>query len=420
VNSQTSEAPFDIAVIGRGPVGAAMVLGSIRCGLRTAWVGPSGAAETGPDVARAAGETGAAETPATPRWDSRVYAISPAARALLGRLRVWDALDHRRIAPVYDMRIYPGEGREAREVHFDAYEACIEALAWIVEGANLSSTLARAVSYSNATLIDGNLTELSNADQRFAALGLHAGATLRAKLVIGADGAQSATRRLAGLPANERDYPQTAVVANFESELAHRDCAFQWFGAFGVLALLPLPGNLCSMVWSAPRGLAQQLMGLDPTTLAARVTEASGAKLGKLSTISHSESFPLRRIDVPSLIARRVVLIGDAAHVVHPLAGQGMNLGFGDVAGLIDTLADREPFRDLGDTLLLRRYERARKEAVLSMRLATDGLQRLFDADAMAALGSLSGPLAGARDLGWLAVASSGWLKRRLIRAAAA
>ena len=417
MNSYPGDTPFDVAVIGRGPVGAAAVLGSVRAGLRTAWVGPAAPAGAGvvsiTDIADA-------NDPALARtWDSRVFALSPAARTLLGQLKVWDALELPRIAPVYDMRIYPGEGTEARELHFDAYEACIDALAWIVEGRNLSSTLSRAVSFSSATLIEGSLSDLNHANERFAELRLDSGARLSARLVVGADGAQSATRRLAGLPAIEHDYPQTAVVANFETGEPHRDCAYQWFGGFGVLALLPLPGNRCSMVWSAPHALADQLIDMDPGALAARVGQASGGKLGTLTTITPAERFALRRIEVPSLIARRTVLVGDAGHVVHPLAGQGMNLGFGDVGCLVDTLKAREPFRDLGDMLLLRRYERARKEAVTAMRLATDGLQRLFDPDSIAALGPMARPLTSARDLGWLAVASSGWLKRRLIRVAA-
>jgi len=141
--------------------------------------------------------------------------------------------------------------------------------------------------------------------------------------------------------------------------------------------------------------------------------------LGALDPITPARRFPLRLIDVDRLISQRVVLIGDAAHVVHPLAGQGMNLGFGDVAALLDVLRGREPFRDLGDPLLLRRYERARREAIAAMRLTTDGLQRLFDPDAGPALPGILKALVGMREIGWRLAASSSWLKRRLIAHAA-
>lgn len=401
----SSASAFDVLVVGRGAVGAATALGLARDGLRVAVVAP-----------------GAAQSPRSPDpsgWDPRVFAISPASRALLQRLRVWDALDPARVAPVYDMRIWPDTRADAPELHFSAYEACVDALAWIVEGANLTAALERGLSFAGVTLIDGSIAAIDTASHAEAGVTLAGGRVLRAKLVVGADGARSPVRALLGIDAVERDYPQHAVVANFETEAPHRDCAYQWFGAHGILALLPLPGKRCSIVWSAPEALAETLLELPEAEFSARVAETARGALGGLRLITAQQRFPLRLVRVGRLIAARAALVGDAAHVVHPLSGQGMNLGFGDVQALLDTVAAREPYRDPGDPLLLRRYERARREAVATMRLATDGLQRLFDPDSQPGLPVLLRPLVGMREFGWRAVESSTWLKRRLIAHAA-
>ena len=403
--------PFDALVVGRGAVGAAAALGLAQSGMRVGVVAPAGG------VAHATGGAGARRGPDD--WDPRVFALSPASHKLLRGLRVWDALDATRIAPIYDMRVYPSSTAGAPELHFCAYEACVDALAWIVENDNLMSALERALGFAGVAAVDGEVAGIDTETQGGATVTLADGRTLRARLVVGADGARSPLRGLLGIGVSERDYPQRAVVANFETSRPHRDCAYQWFGDHGILALLPLPGDRCSIVWSAPGGLADTLAQLDAETLARRVSEVSGHALGELRLITPAQSFPLRLIQVERTVAHRVALVGDAAHVVHPLSGQGMNLGFGDVQVLLDTVRAREPFRDPGDRILLRRYERARREVVAAMRLTTDGLQRLFDPESDPASTLLLRPLVGARELGWRLVASSSWLKRRLIAHAA-
>lgn len=396
----------DVAVAGRGAIGAAAALGLAQQGLRVAWVGPA-AART-------------AQPPRGSGWDARVFALSPGSRDLLRALRVWDALPAERLAPVYDMRVHAGPGEDAPELHLDAYTGHVDALAWIVENRVLMRTLEDALRFSGVAAVDDAVASL-RADPPGPSgrvrLGLASGGTLEARLVVAADGADSPLRALAGLDATVRDYAQRGVVANFDTELPHGDTAYQWFGPdLGVLALLPLPADdpargRASLVWSAPEPLADELLALDGDALAARVAQASHHVLGAMRTITPAQAFPLRLVRVPRLIAPRVVLAGDAAHAMHPLAGQGMNVGFGDVARLLDVVRGREAVRDLADALLWRRYERARREAVSLMQDATDGLQRAF--------GDLPAPLVGLRDLGWRAVARSDWLRRRMIAQAA-
>lgn len=400
-------------MVGRGAVGLAAALALSREGLSTALAGlPLQPASDEP-------------------WDLRVFALSPAARALLDSIGVWHALDAQRIAPVYDMRVFPRFGTDRDPLHFGAYESRVEALAWIVEQRNLLRALEQAVRFARLPVIEERFEGFDPPSEAPAAaslpapelgLRLEGGRRVQARLVVGADGAASRVRDAAGLGWTVSDYPQRALVAHFATGLPHRDIAWQWFGANGVLALLPLPspgrgqpGGRVSMVWSAPHRLAEALQAASPDELAARVRQAAGSVLGTMTPISGVAAFPLRLGRVAATIAPRVVLVGDAAHLVHPLAGQGMNLGFGDVAALMQVMRGGVGGRDPGERLLLRRYERMRAEPVAAMRRATDGLQRLFD-PSRPRLPLL--PAAGfdaAVALGWRAVSGSGWLKRRLV-----
>jgi ubiquinone biosynthesis UbiH/UbiF/VisC/COQ6 family hydroxylase len=402
----TADVAADVAVVGRGAVGLASALALARAGLSTTLVGapvPADAADP---------------------WDLRVLALSPATRALLESIGVWHALDAARVAPVYDMRVFPAFGTDRHPLRLSAYEARVEALAWIVEQRNLLRALEQAVRFAGLTVVDERFDgfEPDAAPPASALqLRLEGGRALRARLVVGADGAASRVRDAAGLAWSLSDYPQRALVAHFDTAQPHRDIAWQWFGRDGVLALLPLPADAgaaagrVSMVWSAPLELADTLQAMTPDALAARVQLAAGSALGALTPISRVDAFPLRLGRAGSMIAPRVALVGDAAHLIHPLAGQGMNLGFGDVAALSQVLRGREPGRDPGERLVLRRYERARAEPVAAMRGATDGLQRLFDPSRQPLPAALAPLVESALALGWRAVQGSGWLKRQLV-----
>jgi len=365
---------FDLTIVGGGLVGLSLARALARSGLRLAVV------ERGHLSAAAATEA----------WDARVYAISPASEAFLRELGAWPT-GADRLAPVTRMRIY-GDQRGS-ELAFSAYDAHVPKLATIVESSALMASLHRTLrNQPDLTLFSpARCAEvLWEADQ--ATLQLEGGATLRSKLLVAADGADSWLRSRAGLPARETEYGQTAVVANFATAEPHRGVAFQWFKHDGVLALLPLPGNRASMVWSLRTKLADDLMTLAPDALCAAVEETCGGALGRLSLITGPAGFALRLIRVPRLIGPRLALVGDAAHNLHPLAGQGVNLGFQDARELSAVLAARGHETDAGSRALLRRYERGRREDIVAMTAVTHGLQRLFNNSAA--------PVAWLRNLG--------------------
>ena len=315
-----------------------------------------------------------------PGFDSRVYAISPANAAFLAELGAWQLIPPERLTPVHAMRVLGDDGRSKLE--FDAYGAGVSELAWIVEDELLQDALWRLLAaQERLELIAPAQCEALEASAAGARVTLRDGRSIDASLVVGADGARSFLRMQAGIAAREHAYGHTAVVANFACERPHRNVALQWFQGGPVLALLPLPGAHVSMVWSTTDANAKRLLELAGDELAREVARSSGHALGELSLLAPPRSFPLRSLVAERSVGRRVALVGDAAHVVHPLAGQGANLGFQDARALAQTLRAREPFRDPGDVRLLRRYERARAEAILAMRATVHGLFLLFGAE---------------------------------------
>lgn len=354
---------FDVAVIGAGVAGLAAALGLAQQGLRVALVGPT-ARQHAPR----------ADAP----FDARIYALSSSTIEILARLKVWGQVDASRLQPVSRMRVF---GDDGDELSFDAYAARVARLATIGEESELLRVLSLAAGFApGLARITAGMRTL-DVGPRAATVTLDDGSVLTAALVVGADGAGSAVRAAAGIFADEQPYPHTAVVANFTCEQPHDGVAWQWFCGEGVVALLPLPGRAVSLVWSAPHALADELRAMSPAELAARVTARSGGALGALAALGPAYGFPLRRLTVDRLVVPRVALVGDAAHVVHPLAGQGLNLGMQDVSTLLDVVKARESWRDAGDLVLLRRYARARAEPIGLIRFTTDSLARLFAVD---------------------------------------
>ena len=382
----------DVCIIGDGAIGKVAALGFAQAGLKVALLSPA---------------SRAAASVATEVWDARVYAVNHVGHDLLSAVKVWEALDATRVATVDSMAVH---GDAAGELAFDAYGARVGALAWIVEDRNLNQALDAALKFaSNVRIVHGRATSL-HADEKAASVQLENGDTLAAELLVGADGGQSWVRAQCEIDFDYRSYGQRAIVTNFACEKPHHGVAHQWFSATeGIIALLPLPGLRVSLVWSAPDAWADILSQETLTQLAARVTAWSTMQLGTLSPLQPEvvKSFPLSLIRPRAITAPRVALIGDAAHVVHPLAGHGMNLGFADVVGLIKVVAERGAHRDCGDARVLSSYARSRKEDILLMQLATDGLARLF--------GTEFEPLRMARNLGLNLVNKLPVLKRRLI-----
>jgi ubiquinone biosynthesis UbiH/UbiF/VisC/COQ6 family hydroxylase len=337
---------YDLIVIGGGPVGAS--LARAARGLSVALV--------------------AQQRPAAPQGlDARVYALSPGNIAFLQSLGVRMAQD--RLTPVHAMRIF---GDDGGSLAFDAYEAGVPALAWIVEDAVLQDALWQGL---EPPALTAHCERLSIEDDRVV-LAMRDANPISARLVVGADGARSFVREQAGIRARDTDYGQSALVANFRCERPHGNVAFQWFQRGTVLALLPLPDNHVSMVWSLPTGDAARV-----EELSRQVEIASHHVLGGLALVTPPRSYALRRLAAERLVAPRVALAGDAGHVIHPLAGQGLNLGLQDARTLAEVLNSSEAFRDPGELRLLRRYERSRAEPILAMDTMVDTLFGLFGAE---------------------------------------
>ncbi len=357
-----------VCIVGNGAIAKTAALAFAQAGQSVTLLGPPPAPQgSGPEAS----------------WDVRVYALNHTAHEHLTALKVWGAMDQARIAPV-DAMVIKGDGEQPGNLNFDSYGAHTDKLAWIVEDRNLNQALDAALRFAqNVHIVSGRAVKLA-ADDAGASVQLDDGSMVKAALVVGADGAQSWVRGQCDIGLDYKPYRHQGVVSNFECELPHHGAAFQWFTCDrGIVALLPLPGNRVSLVWSAPDMLADTLCREGAQALADRLAEFAAEKLGKLTPVQPElvRAFPLTLMRPHSLVAPRVALIGDAAHVVHPLAGHGMNLGFGDVRDLLEAITGREEHRSIGDERVLARYGRSRREEVLLMQATTDGLQRLFGAN---------------------------------------
>jgi ubiquinone biosynthesis UbiH/UbiF/VisC/COQ6 family hydroxylase len=353
---------FDVVIIGGGLVGASLALALKNSGLKIALV------ESRPP----------APLPADESWDSRIYAISPGSASFLQDLGVWQALDEARITPVYKMAVF-GDDNAAR-LDFSAYDIGCSELAFIVENRQLQIAVWDSLKRQKKHIkvfCPAQCASLEWAESH-AEFHLEDGSLLQAALVVGADGLNSWVREQGKVEVSRHPYLQIGVVANFRTERRHHNVAHQWFRRDGVLALLPLPGKMVSMVWSLQEEQARPLLDMPEVDLCDEVRIAASRMLGEMQLVTRPAGFPLNFVHVKQLVRPRLALIGDAAHGIHPLAGQGVNLGLRDARELANTLALRGLEPDCGEYLLLRRYERARKEDILALELVTDGLQKLF------------------------------------------
>jgi len=339
----------------------------------------------------------------------RVYAISAASERFLAELGVWSLMNRERITRVEAMEI---KGDQFGALYLRGWQAAQNALTWIVESGEIERVLQQALKVYGVNWIEDSLDSYSQYTGTTTS-----GQTLTADLWVAADGAQSKLRALAGLTYEETSYDAVGVVGHFTTEFAHQASAFQWFRPEGVLGVLPMPdtddGHQVSMVWSLKTTYADTLLAMTPERqrdeLAQSLGKAMRGRLGRMTLRSPLRGFPLSLASSP-MIGDRLALVGDAAHRVHPLAGQGLNLGLGDVQALVQVIAGREPFLTPGDQSVLRRYRRARAQAVWEMRLVTDSLKRLFD--------QTQSPLPWIRNAGMSLVDRVPMAKRLLIEAA--
>lgn len=362
-------APHDVCIRGAGIVGRTLALLLARDRLRVCLVD-------------------APPAPASGAGDVRAYALNAASRELLVGLRAWPDEAHATPVAAMDVR-----GDDGGRVRFQARDEDVPALAWIVDVQPLLAQLAEAVRFQPQIEVQP--------------------APVPAALTVVCEGRASSTRAEFGVPFRVTSYPQRAIAARLLCEKPHGGVAHQWFQDGNVLGLLPMGGphgNSVALVWSVQEPRADELLALPPEEFQARLMACCGAELGRMTLASERMAWPLQRADAERWCGPGWALAGDAAHNVHPLAGQGLNLGLADAESLARVLHEREYWRGLGDEKLLRRYERARKMDVMAMAWTTDGLQQLF--------AQPDEPWAWLRNWGMRGFDRSGPVKRWVVRQA--
>ena len=380
---------FDVVVAGAGMVGACAAFALAGRGMRVALVEP---VSVMPPI-----ESGAA-------YDLRVSAISPQSRDILSGLGVWQRLDAGRVCYYEQMRVWHENGKAS--VSFDAVDLARDDLGAIVENRLLQQALQSACEAESSIqwFRPDSVSDIISNDASGVELRLQSGRAIRAALLLAADGRNSPTRALAGIECQSGDYRQRAFVANVDTTEPHQHTAWQRFLKTGPLAFLPLANGQSSIVWSCDQALANELDELDEAGFCTALGDAFEYRLGRVTGCGERRSFPLGWHRCDHWLEGRVLLIGDAAHSVHPLAGQGVNLGFSDVdlcARLIGDCRDRVSGQSL------RRFERQRKSETWLAGNSFSALKWVYGID--------QSGFTRLRDLGMQVVDNTPWLKRALI-----
>lgn len=388
-----AENEFDVAIVGGGLVGLSLAALLGRAGIQVALLEANEPVRQWPEDS----------------IDLRVYAITRASQRLFSEVGAWEAMQ-RRAGPFRDMRVWDAGGRG--DIHFDSAEVGEPCLGHILEARVIEAALLDSIAdlpcvhrYCPA-LVKG-FTDCGDLQR----IELEDGTLLAARLLVGADGKNSRVRDHAGIHAQVSDYGQQALVAVVATERPHAETAWQRFLPTGPLAFLPLFDGRCSIVWSATSTEAQRLVQLEDAAFCEALGEAFGFRLGKVLDCGERVLFPLLRQSAQHYVRPRIALVGDAAHVIHPLAGQGVNLGLKDARELADTLLTAQAQgRDVGALAVLRRYERARKGDNLLMMSLMDAFKQLF--------GTPAAPLRWARNAGLNLVDAVPALKNQIMRSA--
>ena len=314
-------------------------------------------------------------------YDMRVSAITRASQNLLRNIGVWIKIIEQRVSPYQDMFVWDAEGKG--ELHFDSADMGEVDLGHIIENRVIVKALHQRIKeLPKIELLCPAKLEKIEFNQDSSVLTLEDKTELTASLVVAADGSRSWVRQQADIAVKGWDFDQAALVTTVKTEKHHQDTAWQRFLTTGPLAFLPLTDGYSSIVWSTSPAEAQRLTILDEKEFLFELEQAFDSKLGKIESVAARAVFPLRLFETLNYVKPRLALVGDAAHTIHPLAGQGVNLGLADVASLMNVIIEAlNDKKDIGDLKVLRRYERWRRADNRSMLVAMDGLKRLFGSE---------------------------------------
>ncbi|MCK4864498.1 MAG: UbiH/UbiF/VisC/COQ6 family ubiquinone biosynthesis hydroxylase [Gammaproteobacteria bacterium] len=357
---------FDIIIVGAGMVGA-----TLACGL----------AEEAENLSIAIIDANEPKDWEKDSYDMRVSAITRASQTLFKNIDVWEKIVEQRVTPYQNMFVWDAEGKG--KVHFDSADMGEADLGHIIENRVIVKALhQRVAEISNIEFLCPVKIKSINFKDDKTELVLDDKTILSTKLVVGADGTRSWIRQQADIAVKGWDFDQAALVTTVKTEKHHQNTAWQRFLKTGPLAFLPLTDGYSSIVWSTSPDEAKRLTEISEDDFAKELEQAFESKLGKIESVAGRAVFPLRLFETLNYVKPRLALVGDAAHTIHPLAGQGVNLGLADVASLMTVIVEAlNDKKDIGDLKVLRRYERWRRAENRSMLVAMDGIKRLFGSE---------------------------------------